>query len=380
MRIIFFAVLSIALLLAMAQTPVVAATVTAADLARAQERIEKAKRQVEKARGELSHSQAQLRDAEKSIARVGSELRKTRVRDKSLAGKLSQLEAERDVLAKKTAAQARVMAREMRDAWMLGRQPPLRLWLGAKNPAQMARITRYYHYIHRDRAARLLAWQQEKEKLELLRVRIVAEQQTLAAVRRELTEHQQALRLAGDARRRAVAKLAGELRSRNDELKRRRDDEAALKKLFSTVREAFRDIPPDKSGTPFRQRKGKLRWPAAGRIQASFGSALAEGRLSLHGLVIGAAEGSEVRAVHAGRVVYADWLRGYGLLTILDHGDGCLSVYGHNQSLTRAGGDWVGEGDVVATVGVSGGRASPGLYFEIRVGGEPVDPARWLRR
>ncbi len=177
-----------------------------------------------------------------------------------------------------------------------------------------------------------------------------------------------------------MARLSGELRARKDELKRLRENEAALKRLSTTVREAWREVPPEATGAPFSQRKGKLRWPVAGRIAARYGSPVAEGKLTLHGLVFEAAEGSEVRAVPAGRVVFADWLRGYGMLAMIDHGDGFLSIYGHNASLLRTSGDWVKEGEPIATVGISGGRSTPSLYFEIRSGGDPQDPARWLRR
>lgn len=354
--------------------------VTRAELARAQEQITQAKQHVAKTRGKLDRSQAQLRDAEKSVAGVGAQLRVVQERERLLAKQLARLEAEQNTLSRQSAAQAKIIARDVRDAWLLSRQQQLRLWLAAESPTRAARIARYYHYLSIDRAARIAAWQQERDKLQALRDKIVAEREVLGKTRNELAGHQQALRVAGEARRKAVAQLAGELRSQNDTLKRLQGDEAALRKLFGTVREAYRDVPPEMVGAPFRQRQGKLRWPAGGKISAAFGSALAGGKLRRHGIILGAPEGSEVRAIHQGRVVYADWLRGFGLLTILDHGDGYLSVYGHNQSLIRASGDWVKEGDVIATVGVSGGQELPGLYFEIRVAGAPVDPARWLRR
>ncbi|MFZ5724450.1 MAG: murein hydrolase activator EnvC family protein [Pseudomonadota bacterium] len=350
------------------------------ELEQVRKKIAQAQERLADIRGELSRGQSQLRDAEKRAARIAAELRTIRRKERELAASLGRLDAERAALDRQAAGQARALARDMRDAWQLGRSSPMRSWLSADDPQRAARLARYYEYVQRDRAKRLDAFRATKERLAAAREKIAAEQQRLAATRSELAEHEREADKARAERRSAVAQLAGELKSRRNTLERLRADEAALKRVLETARDAFRDIPPEAVGSPLRQRKGKLRWPAVGRIAAGYGSPLAEGKLTLNGIVIAAAEGSEVRAVHHGRVVYADWLRGYGLLSIVDHGDGFLTVYGYNQSLLRNVGDWVKEGEPIATVGTSGGRTTAGLYFELRAGGEPQDPARWLRR
>jgi septal ring factor EnvC (AmiA/AmiB activator) len=131
---------------------------------------------------------------------------------------------------------------------------------------------------------------------------------------------------------------------------------------------------------PFASRKGELAWPAKGRIGARFGSARGVGRLYWDGVLIEAPEGGEVRSVHYGRVAFADWLRGFGLLLIIDHGDGYMTLYGYNQSLFKETGEWVEAGEVIAQVGRSGGRSTSGVYFGIRHNGEPIDPKKWCKK
>jgi septal ring factor EnvC (AmiA/AmiB activator) len=130
--------------------------------------------------------------------------------------------------------------------------------------------------------------------------------------------------------------------------------------------------------TPFVNRKGQMTWPTDGRLLRKFGESKADGRLRWDGVLLATGAGSEVLAVHHGRVVYSDWLPGMGLLVVLEHGDGYLTLYGHNQDLIMEVGEWVTPGTVIAHVGDSGGQPVPGLYFEIRKNGSPVNPSHWV--
>ena len=145
------------------------------------------------------------------------------------------------------------------------------------------------------------------------------------------------------------------------------------------MRRSFDDIPADLGGKRFGKLAGKLPWPLPGRITTGYNSRR-EGALRWQGVILGAPGGTPVRAIHSGRVVFADWLRGYGLLTIVDHGDGYLSLYGYNQALLREVGEWVAAGDSLALAGNSGGNMASGLYFEIRHRGKAVNPTRWCDR
>jgi septal ring factor EnvC (AmiA/AmiB activator) len=152
---------------------------------------------------------------------------------------------------------------------------------------------------------------------------------------------------------------------------------AALEKLIADLRRAMKDLPPT-GGQAFEKVRGRLAWPVAGKLGARFGQARGGG-LKWNGVLIEASRGSEVRALYDGRVAYADWLPGMGLLLIIDHG-GYMSLYAHNEQLFKAAGDRVEGGEIVSTVGDSGGPSNPGLYLEIRRGARPVDPVPWFRR
>ena len=155
-------------------------------------------------------------------------------------------------------------------------------------------------------------------------------------------------------------------------------DRQELEELLEAIEQAVVELQLPEDYQPFASTRGTLAWPVDGRRRNSFGASRGAGGMRWHGINLAAAEGSAVRAIHHGRVVYADWLRGSGLLLILDHGDGYMSLYAHNQSLLKEVGEWVAPGTPISTVGNSGGLDRAGLYFEIRKDGKPVDPVVWM--
>ena len=177
----------------------------------------------------------------------------------------------------------------------------------------------------------------------------------------------------------ALAKIDKKIESSSDQLDRLRTEAEDLETLVAELTRLLAGMPVGDS-TPFRDVKGRLDWPAQGRLVRKFGQSKADGRLHWEGVLLAAGAGSDVSAVHYGRVVFSDWLPGMGLLVILEHGDGYLSLYGHNQDLMSEVGEWVTPGTVIAHVGDSGGQTRPGLYFEIRKDGRPVNPGEWVRR
>ena len=188
------------------------------------------------------------------------------------------------------------------------------------------------------------------------------------------------LQSARERRGRALVSLETESKNRAKELERLKDQQGGLEKLVRELRRALERIDkfPTDSKDAFARLRGKLAWPVAGRLVASFGQTRAGG-VKWDGVLVAGAQGTPVRAVYHGRVVYADWLSGLGLLTIIDHGDGYLSLYGHNERLYKEVGERVTAGDTIATLGDSGGRPRPELYFEIRKAGRPVDPRPWFK-
>jgi septal ring factor EnvC (AmiA/AmiB activator) len=173
--------------------------------------------------------------------------------------------------------------------------------------------------------------------------------------------------------------VQSQLKNRADELAKLERDARALEKLVEELRRAIEEF-PQLADQPFQRVKGKLPWPVKGPLLARFGQLRAGGPLKWQGLLIGAARGTQVRAPFHGRVVYADWLPGLGLLIVLDHGGGFMSLYGHNEQLYRRVGDRVAPGDALAAVGEVAGVGKPGMYFEIRQGRKVLDPANWLAK
>ena len=176
-----------------------------------------------------------------------------------------------------------------------------------------------------------------------------------------------------------LAALATRMQQEGEEIERLAAEEKDLTRLIAELTSILSDYPIT-SDAPFTELKGGLTWPVAGTLLHDFGQPRAGGGLKWNGVVLAASRGSEVRAVYHGRVVFADWLAGLGLLVIVDHGDGYMTLYGYNETTLKSTGDWVAPGDVIATVGDSGGQARAGLYFEIRQGAKPVNPKAWITR
>jgi septal ring factor EnvC (AmiA/AmiB activator) len=241
-------------------------------------------------------------------------------------------------------------------------------------------MLRYYGYFGRARAERIAGIRDKLEHLALVREKIAAEHERLASLEADQEQQVGALRSAQQSRTRAVAAIEGDIKSRRGELQRLQSQAQALEKLIADLRKAMEDVPVAKQA-PFEPLRGKLPWPVQqGRVLARFGQPRAGGSMRWQGMLIGTDRGARVRAPFAGRVAYADWLPGMGLMVVLDHGGGYLSLYGHNEEIFRKVGEAVSAGDVIGAVGDTGGRNEPALYFEVRRGRQPVNPETWLQK
>ncbi|MEJ2416360.1 MAG: peptidoglycan DD-metalloendopeptidase family protein, partial [Exilibacterium sp.] len=180
-------------------------------------------------------------------------------------------------------------------------------------------------------------------------------------------------------RQKTLARLNASINNKDQQLKQLAQDRAHLEHLLQEVIEVTAGWQPQDNSQPFAKLRGKLPWPTKGAIVHSFGSSRSAGKMKWNGVMINASQGAEVTAIHRGQVVFADYLRGHGLLMIVDHGDNYMSLYAHNQALYKTTGDRVKAGEVIANVGNSGGLARAGLYFEIRFRGQPTNPAKWCR-
>ena len=354
----------------------------AADAERELSRISTAigalERDIRAARADRTQASLALERHERAIADIAREQRRLEATAADLDRELARLRTVRDGLERDVSAERAALGRQLRVAYALGRQHPVRLLLQDRDPGTVARLLRYHGYLTRERRARIAALDSALERLAGTEAAIDRESRRLAEVRARQAERREALLAERERRAGALARLVRELHERTAELGAMRQDRERLAELVKRLREAINDIPPElEPPRSFASLRGKLPWPVQGTLSRRFGAPREEAGLTWQGVMMRAKAGGEVRAVAHGRVVFADWLRGFGMMVILDHGDGYMTLYGHNQSLLREPGEWVAAGDPVATVGDSGGSASAGLYFEIRRDGRPVDPDRW---
>jgi septal ring factor EnvC (AmiA/AmiB activator) len=351
-----------------------------AELKKVKSRIERVRKNVNQDIEKRDRLSAQLRDAELGVqqARRGLEaLRAERIAAESRLKELEREQAERD---RELAAERGALAGELRTAYVNGREEQLKLLLNQQDPAEFGRMLAYYGYFGRARADRIGNIRDKLEHLALVREQIAAESARLQGLESQQEKELAALRSAQQQRTRTVQAIESQIKSQGGELKRLESQAKGLEKLIADLRKALRNVPVAKQA-PFEPLRGKLPWPVQqGKVLARFGQPRAGGSMRWQGMMIGTDRGARVRAPFAGRVVYADWLPGMGLMIVLDHGGGYLSLYGHNEEVFRSVGDAVAAGDVIGAVGDSGGHNQPALYFEVRRGREPVNPENWLQR
>lgn len=361
--------------LALAQTK--EARQTEAELAAVQAAIEKIRAQVERDEIERDRLTKQLRAAERSVSEARIALDRIREARAGHTARRAELAAEQRRQKAEIERMRGVLAGQARAAYLTGREEPLRLILNQADPARAGRMLAYYGYFGRARAGQIERIEASVRRIEEIDRELADEAQRLASLEGEAREELTQLEKAREKRGAVLASLTAESRSRSRELDKLRGQKAALEKLLRELKRALEQFPVT-GKEAFAKLRGRLAWPVTGRVVARFGQARAGG-LKWDGVLVETERGTPVRSVHAGRMVYADWLPGLGLLAIVDHGEGYLSLYGHNERLYKAAGERVGAGDTIAAAGDSGGRARPELYFEIRRAGKPVDPKPWFR-
>jgi len=346
-------------------------------LRQVRERIERLQRDVRQDTGRRDTLAVQLRDAEEKVREAGARVAAVRKELAASDRRLAELTAERQRSEQALNAHREVLAAQLRATYMLGPRDPLRLLLGHQDPAALSRALVYFPYLGRARSDQIADIEAAVARLEQATALEAAERARLAELETTVSGELAALDAARGERTRALQATNAQIRNNSDTIAKLRREAAALEKLIADLRRALRDLPPP-GGQAFERVRGRLAWPVGGRLAARYGQPRGGG-LRWNGVLIEAARGSEVRALYDGRVAYADWLPGLGLLLIVDHG-GYLSLYGHNDQLYKSAGDRVEGGEMVATVGDSGGRSQPGLYLEIRPRAQPVDPVPWFRR
>jgi septal ring factor EnvC (AmiA/AmiB activator) len=351
-----------------------------AELKRVNARIEQVRKSVNADVEKRDKLSAQLRDAELGVHGARRQLELVRTQRIASEARLKELEREQARREADLAVERSVLSGELRAAYVNGREEQLKLLLNQQDPATAGRVLAYYGYFGRARAERIAGISDQLEHLALVREKIDAEHRRLGELESQQEHELEALRGAQQSRAKAVAAIDSQIKSQGGQLKRLESQARGLEKLITDLRKALAN-PPVAKKAPFEPLKGKLPWPVQqGKVLARFGQPRAGGSMRWQGMLIGTARGARVRAPYAGRVAYADWLPGMGLMVVLDHGGGYLSLYGHNDEVFRKVGDSVAAGDVIASVGDSGGSDQAALYFEVRRGRDPVNPEIWLQR
>ena len=351
-------------------------------------RIETLKKDLTGAEENRSEASDELRASERGVSEANRILRNIGAQQGAARADLARVGEQSRKLEAAIAAQQRELGQLLAMRHASGQQDYLRLLLSGRDPNQTARELYYYSYLSRAQADFIRALRTNLVGLAQLAREARDKSAELAELEARQREGRKELLAQQAERRRVLSRLATQIRSQRREIKSLQRDEARLSRL---VDELGKIVSPRTSGRrneklpesggeggAFASLKGKLRLPARGELINRFGGPRSEGRLSWKGLFIRGASGEEVRAVAAGRVVFAEWLRGFGNLMIVDHGQSYLTIYGNNEALLKQVGDTVATGDAVATVGNSGGNPDSGLYFEIRYQGKAFDPLRWV--
>jgi murein hydrolase activator len=318
-----------------------------------------------------------LRAAELEIAAAARKLVDLRTELSSQRATRRSLGEQTERANRRLVTERAALGRQVRLRYITGREEIFRLLLSQESPAHLGRMLVYYDYYNRARSQRIGVVSAEVGKLEELGAETERVELNLAALEAQQAGQVAALAQSRDERRAAVETLDASIKDGNAAVAKLRTEEQRLADLVVQLGELMAGLPVG-ADEPFVQLKGKLAWPVQGRITGDFGQPRGGGPVKWSGVLLEAAAGTPVRAVYHGRVAYADWLPGLGLLMIVDHGGGYMSLYGHNEALLKEPGDWVEPGEAIAQVGDTGGQLRAGLYFEIRFKGEPVDPHPWI--
>lgn len=357
-------------------------------------RIEALQQELEQTSEDRAEAADGLKRSERRISDVARSLRDLEARQRRIARQLKTIEAETSDLGAEIVDQRKRLVVLLRERYVRGGGDAMKLMLNGQNPGEVARNLEYYGYIGRARAAIIHDYQTSLARLDALKEKAQAQRDDLSQVRNDRIAQKKALEDEKGARQQVLYKLSKQIRKQRKEIDTLVRNEQRLARLIERLARLAATAKPKVAAKPgqkvervadaslagldFGRLKGKLALPVAGEILHRYGQSRDGGGPAWKGLFIRARQGQEVRAVGSGLVAFADWLRGFGNLLIIDHGDGFLSLYSNNESLYKQPGDPVRAGDVVATVGATGGQDEPGLYFELRRQGKPFDPLAWV--
>ncbi len=349
------------------------------ELEEVRERISELKRSMDRSAAARDRLTGRLQSAEVEISEKRIRLKELeRERDYSISqkvkldGQIEQREAELE-------RESRELESQVRAAYMSGSQERIKLLLNQRDPATLGRLITYYRYLNDYRAGNIEAVSGHIRELAELRSKVAAEETRLVNLAKQRYDELTKLNTAQEKRRQLLVSFRDRMADEGREIEQLAAQEKDLSRLIAELSSILSDYPIS-SESPFSEYKGRLTWPVAGSLVHDFGQPRVTDQLRWNGVVLAAPRGREVRSVYHGRIVFSDWLAGLGLLVIVEHGEGYMTLYGYNETTLKNTGDWVAPGDVIATVGDSGGQARTALYFEIRRGTKPLNPRKWVTR
>lgn len=343
-------------------------------------KIDKMKQTIDVKEDSKSRYIKQLRNIERGIGQVNRDIGKVNAQIKTRKAELSKLRATRLEHQRKLSRENEFLAEQVYAAFTLGQQEKVKLLFSQQQPQALQRNLVYYEYFSNARVNLINRVQGSIDRIIETEAQIRQAQLELQNDQQRLASQKQQLDRDLGKRKTIVASLDSQLQQQGGSLSRLQDEAAQLQNLINSIQDIFDEAPEaDVSLKPFAKRRGKLAWPVKGRVRRLFGRHKPLSDLRWQGVVIEAKNGTPVMAVSHGRIAFADWLRGFGNLIIIDHGNSYLSLYGHNESLFKSAGEWVDGGEVISSIGSSGGQKKPGLYFEIRKKGKPQNPTGWCK-
>lgn len=354
---------------------------TAAQLGALADEIQAIQQKLDAQEKERSTLQQALREAELQISESDQRLAEVMQAQEALQQQLTQLDNQRTRLLVAQRDRTDIIEQGIQQLWAVQQGGGLRVWLGDQDPQKVARHLAYLERIVEDQQVIIAEYQQALLAIGENRKAAADTQSQLDIQRETLADAQRALADQQAARQQAIADISATLQTDQQRLAELERDQERLNALLGEIQDVAvrsENLSPANL-QPFADTRGTLAMPVNGAPANRFGERR-NADIRWRGWLISAEQGEPVQAVHGGRVIYSDWLRGQGLLVVIDHGDGWLSLYARNHSLLRRVGDRVNSGDLIARAGASGGSEASGLYFEIRRDGKPVDPADWIRR
>lgn len=345
-----------------------------------QSEISKLKKVIDVKQDSKSRFAGQLRKIESQIGELSKKIGSTKTQIKQSRAELEDLRRSRKSHQQKLVQENDILAQQVHAAYTLGKQEKIKLLFSQKGPAELQRNLVFYQYFSNARVNLINEVETSIEKILSTERKISAEKEKLDNNYSLLKQQKAKLDDDSKERKSIISSLSNQIKKQGGQLNQLQDEAKQLQDLIDSIGDILTEIPePDLDRKAFSALRGKLAWPVKGKVKTLFGRYKSESDLRWNGVEIEAPTGRHVRAVSHGRVAFSDWLRGLGNLIIIDHGNSYLSLYGHNESLFKSAGDWVEPGDIIGSVGNSGGRASPALYFEIRKRGKPQNPAKWCK-